>query len=421
MSNTLPTNDVSRRTFIERLAFGTLGVSVLDSNLFSAEVTSKNFGKAKRVIYLYLNGGASHTDTFDPKLLPEINTGVVPVATTGDFQIAGYYPKLATHGKYFSVIRGMTSKTGAHAQGQYLVRTSYAKNSLTVHPAMGALSYWLLGKQHGSIPDNILISGDNDHSRGGYLDKQYYPVNIVNPTEGLRYSKSSVSDAVLNNRMAILDGLNRGFKQNAVLPDVAAYNTFYDETLKLMQSEDLNLFDLNKEDAATRARYGMNQIGQGLLLAKRLIKNNVRYVEVDNGGFDMHNDINTNMTRKAAELDTALDALFSDLATEGLIKDTLVVIATEFGRTPKINVNEGKDHFPAAFSCVLGGMDIGGRAIGKTNETAEKIVERPVSIGEFNATIGHLLGIKHDHIWMSPTNRPFTTGNKEAPIKELVG
>ena len=413
-------NEISRRTFVERLAYGTLGVSILNNDLFAAPTGLNKFGKAKRVIYLYLNGGASHTDTFDPKKLPEINTGVDPIATTGDYQIAGYYPKLAQHGKNFSVIRGMTSKTGAHSQGQYLMRTSYVKNSLTIHPAMGALSYWLLGKQHGTIPHNILISGDPDHSKGGYLDKRYYPINIVNPNEGLRFSKASVSDTIMGNRLAVLDELNRGFKQKFNTPDVNSYNTFYDETLKLMKSQDLNLFDLNKEDKATRDRYGMNQLGQGLLLAKRLIKNNVRYVEVDTGGWDMHNDINTNMTRKGAEVDTALDALFTDLKSEGLINDTLIVIATEFGRTPKINQNDGKDHGPSAFSCVLGGMDIGGFAIGNTGSTGEKVEDRPVTIGEFNSTVGYLLGIKPDYTWMSPSNRPFTTGNKALPIKEFL-
>jgi hypothetical protein len=423
-NNIMPTTQLntteSRREFIQKLAFSTLGVSMLDNLSFGQNVNLPRFKKAKRVIYLYLNGGASHTDTFDPKTLPEINTGINAVKTTGDFEIAGYFPKLAKHGKEFSLIRSMTSRTGAHAQGQYLVRTSYPKNNLIVHPAMGALSYWMLGKQHGSIPDNILISGDTDHSKGGYLDKQFYPLSIVNPNEGLRYGRKSISDQVFNKRMSILNDIDKTFRQSFSLPEVTAYNTFYDETLKLMSSSDLDLFDLNKESKETRERYGMNQLGQGLLLAKRLVKNNVRYVEVDNGGYDMHVDIKENMTRKSAELDTALDALFTDLKAEGLLSETLVVIATEFGRTPKINQNEGKDHFPGAFSCLLGGLDIGGKVIGKTNETAEKILERPVSICEFNATISHLIGIKHDHVWMSNNGRPFTVGNGDKPIHELL-
>jgi hypothetical protein len=157
-----------------------------------------------------------------------------------------------------------------------------------------------------------------------------------------------------------------------------------------------------------------------LLLAKRLIKNNVRFVEVDNGGYDMHVDINDRMADKALELDTALAALFDDLESEGLIKDTLVVIATEFGRTPTVNVNQGRDHSPGAFSCVIGGLDLGGKVIGKTDEKGAKVVDRPVSIGEFNATIGHLIGIKHDHIWTSNTGRPFSTGNNGKPLPELI-
>src|SRR5690606_25063893 len=124
--------------------------------------------------------------------------------------------------------------------------------------------------------------------KGGYLDKQFYPLSIVNPNEGLRYGKRSVSDTVFNKRMQILNDLDKNFRSSYSLPEVNSYNTFYDETIKLMSSSDLDLFDLNKESPETRNRYGMNQLGQGLLLAKRLIKNNVRYVEVDNGGYDMH-------------------------------------------------------------------------------------------------------------------------------------
>lgn len=413
-------NDISRRRFIEQLAYGTLGVSIIDSNISAESSPSKRFGAAKRIIYLYLNGGASHLDTFDPKNNAETSTGIKAIKTTGDFEITEHFPLLAKHGSNFSVIRGMTSKTGAHAQGQYLVRTSYPKNSLTLHPTMGALSYWLLGKQHGSIPDNILISGDTEHSKGGYLDKQFYPLSIVNPTEGLRYGKKSVSDTIFNKRMQILNGLNKGFAQQNKLPDVSSYNTFYDETLKLMGSSDLDLFDLKKEDAATRERYGMNTLGQGLLLAKRLIKNNVRFVEVDNGGYDMHVDINDRMADKAVELDKALAALFDDLSSEGLIQDTLVVIATEFGRTPTVNVNQGRDHSPGAFSCVLGGMGLGGRVIGKTDEKGAKVVDRPVDIGEFNATIAYFLGIKDDSIWHSPNGRPFTVGNGSKTMVEFL-
>jgi hypothetical protein len=324
----------------------------------------------------------------------------------------------------------MTSKTGAHSQGQYLMRTSYAKNSLTIHPAMGATSSYLLGKSHDSIPDNILISGDNDHPREGYLDKKFTPLPIINPNEGLRFSKLSVSESGLNNRLSVLNALDRNFREGYGVKDVNSYNVLYDETLKLLKSEDLDSFDLNKETPENRDRYGRSNFGQGCLLAKRLISRGVRYIEIGDGGWDMHNDISTAMTNKAEYYDKALASLFNDLSESGLLKETLVVIATEFGRTIDsknennllgLNKNEGRDHHPSAFSCLIGGCGLGGKVVGKTDENGQKVVERPTEIGELNATIGHLLGIRHDHIWMSPSNRPFTIGNKSEPIKELIG
>jgi uncharacterized protein (DUF1501 family) len=427
MENNLNLNDgLSRRAFVERIAYSLLGVSAMANPSFAAEQAVGNrFGKAKHVIYIYLSGGASHTDTFDPKTDPLINTGVAPINTKGEFQIAGYFPKLAQHGDKFSVIRSLSSKTGSHEAGQYVVRTSYNKNSLIIHPTLGSLSYYLLGKQHASIPDNILISGDSNNSKGGYLSKQFYPISISNPDEGLRYAKSLVDKTKFNSRYNILNQLDKNFQKTYNNREITAYDVLYDETLKLMNSKDLELFDLNKEDNATKERYGKTQFGSGLLLAKRLIKSGVRYVDVSTGSMDYHSDINQSMTRKSLEMDAALAALFEDLAKEGLIKETLVVIATEFGRTPKINSNQGKDHHPAAFSCVLGGLDLGGRAIGKTADDGSTVKETPISIGEFNSSIGYLLGIKPDRVWTSPPEssapgRPFTIGNGAKPISFIM-
>jgi hypothetical protein len=426
MENLNLNNDISRRAFVEKLAFSTFGLSVL--NTYGVD-TPKLFGKAKHVIYIYNSGGMSHVDTFDPKSKNTINGDVKPIPTTGDFFISEYFPELAKHGNKFSVIRGMTSKTGAHSQGNYLMHTSFAKNSLTIHPAMGALSSYLLGKQHSSIPDNILISGEGDHPREGYLDKKFSPLPIINPNEGLRFSKLSISDSTLNNRLSVLDVLDRNFKKSFGLADVNSYNTLYDETLKLLKSEDLSVFDLAKESPENRDKYGRSNFGQGCLLAKRLISKGIRFVELNDGGWDMHTDIKDNMTKKQEYYDKALGALFSDLTESGLINDTLIVIATEFGRTidnensngnAGLNKNDGRDHHPAAFSCIMGGCGLGGKIVGKTDENGQKVVERAVDIGELNATIGHMLGIKHDHVWMSPANRPFTVGNKSLPIKELI-
>lgn len=417
-------NDISRRQFISKLAYTTFGVSALGV----PEIASaNNFGKAKHVIYIYCNGGLSHLDSFDPKTKLD---GAKPIRTNADFEISEYFPELAKHGDKFSVIRNMTSKSGAHSQASYLMKTSYSKNSLIVHPAVGAVSYNLLGKQHPSIPDNILINGDADHPKGGYFPKKFAPLPIINPNEGLRFSKSSVEKANFGNRLELLKGLDENFRKNYINDDIKSYSELYDETLKLLNSKDLELFDLSKESSVVREKYGKSNFGQGLLLARRLISSGVRFVEVGSSqSFDFHNDIVDSMTRTKDSFDKGLAALFEDLHNTGLIKNTIVVIATEFGRTPFYNEdgklapyskNQGRDHAPGAFSCVIGGMNLGGKVIGQTSELGDKVEGNSYGVGSLNSTIGTLLGIKHDQIWFSPQNRPFKIGNGAEPIKELI-
>lgn len=418
------TNDISRREFVSKLAYTTFGVSLLETPSFAANT---NFGKAKHVIYIYCNGGLSHLDSFDPKTkVPSCKS----IKTNADFEISEYFPELSKHGDKFSVIRNMTSKSGAHAQAEYAMRTSYSKNSLIVHPTVGAISYNLLGKQHSSIPDNILINGGADHPKAGYFPKRFSPLPIVNPNEGLRFSRSSIENAQFNNRLELLKGIDENFRKIYQTEETKSYSELYDETLKLLKSKDLELFDLNKEDAATRDKYGRGNFGQGLLLARRLIASGVRFVEVGSSqSFDFHNDIVDSMNRTKDTFDKGLAALFDDLTKTGLIEDTVIVIATEFGRTPfykedgkflPYSKNGGRDHAPGAFSCVVGGMNLGGKVIGQTSELGDKVEGESYGVGNLNSTIGALLGIKHDQIWFSPQNRPFKIGNSAEPIKELV-
>jgi hypothetical protein len=294
---------------------------------------------------------------------------------------------------------------------------------------MGAVAYSILGKQHETIPDNILISGDSNHPKEGYFPKRFAPLPIVNPSEGLRFSRKSVENSVFDKRLAALNYLNSSFDKNFSNQEILSYSELYDETIKLLSSKDLEVFDLNKEDKNIRDSYGTSTFGQGLLLARRLVESGVRFVEVGLGGWDNHVNISTSMETRAEFVDKGLAFLFSDLKNKGLLDSTLVVVATEFGRTPFYleegkkapwNKNDGRDHWPSAFSCLLGGCEIGGKVVGKTTEFGDKVIERPTSIGELNATIGHLLGIDSKFVWVSPHGRPFTVGNGEKEISELL-
>lgn len=427
-------NEQTRREWAKSVAYSTLGVSILGESIGAVE-KKNNFGRAKHAVIITLSGGISHVDSFDPKENNKINNGVRPIATNvSGITLSQYFPELAKHADKLSLLRGMTSTNGSHEGSTYQLKTSYNRSSLVVHPTIGPIKSFLQGRKHPTLPDTILIGVPGDHPKQGYLGAEYTPLPIINPNEGLRFSKIQTTAENMNSRMKVLDSLNDFFKKTVNTPAIASYTTLYDETMKTLKSKDLEAFDLTKESKETRERYGMDTFGQGCLLATRLINSGISVVEISLGNFDFHNDINDNMARKTPILDKALAALFAELASSGKLKETLVVVESEFGRTPVyrengeisgMNLNRGRDHNPGSFSCIVGGCDLGGKIVGKTDEYGEKIIDRPITFGELNSTIGYLLGINHDQVWLSPIGssspgRPFTIGNGSKPILELL-
>jgi uncharacterized protein (DUF1501 family) len=229
-----------------------------------------------------------------------------------------------------------------------------------------------------------------------------------------------MTDERFNFHRTLAEKLDAPFVEKYDQKNVRAYTDMYDDAIRLMRSRDLAAFDISEEPDGMKERYGRNAFGQGCLLARRLVENGVKFVEVSMGGWDTHNSNFVNVPEKAGELDVALSTLLSDLERRGLLADTLVVLATEFGRTPEINANEGRDHHPQAFSCLLAGGGIrGGQVYGKTDERGAKILENKVRIEDFNATIGYALGLPLDQVLYSPSMRPFTVADKGKPVVEL--
>lgn len=409
----------TRREFILNTAYAGLGVSLIPT---LQAAPSSNGKVAKHIIYVYLAGGMSHLDTFDPKLDPETKGEFSAIKTNVDgMQISEHLPLLANHGDKMAIVRGMTVTTGDHAGAQYLARTSFKKINTIVHPAMGA---WMCNLQddgeHHALPQNILIGGPSDHPGSGWMPKKYSPVPIQDPVRGLDNSKlKDPSD--FNKRIGILAQMNKdASKINN--PAVKSYVEFYDQTVRLLNSKDLECFDITKEPTDKRAKYGDNRFGQGLLLARRLVeKTGAKFIEVTSGGWDTHVNNFQALTTNLATLDQALNALIEDLTASGLMKETLIVLATDFGRTPKINVNNGRDHFPKAFSNVLIGAGIrGGQVYGSTNAQGTEIADKQVSVQEFNATIAAAAGLPIDQILVSGEGRPFTIANKAKPVQDLL-
>lgn len=432
MNNIKRTKDgQTRRAFVSNAAKTFLGVGSMPlfagmANAAMANSTPLNpTAKAKSVIYLYMNGGMSHLDTFDTKPGAETQGPVESIKTSADgVQISEYFPKLADQMHNVAVINSMNSTQGAHAQGRYFMHTSYFLRGTIKHPDMGAWSSMMLGKINPGLPSNIKIGGSSAGLGGGFLESKYAALPIGNPEAGLQHSQllEGITNKRFNKRMRKLKEMNQSFASKFDTKESRAYAAMYDEAVKLMKSEDLKAFDLEQEKADVRDRYGRNPFGQACLLARRLVQHGVRFVEVDNGGWDTHGDNFTRVKEKGAVLDQALASLLADLSSQGLLDSTLIVLATEFGRTPKIHTerDNGRNHYPQAFSCLLAGGGIkGGIKYGKTDAEGREVEEDMVTVPNFNATIATALGLPLEKKVMSPSMRPFTVADKGEPINDL--
>jgi hypothetical protein len=412
---------LSRRQFVEKLAQTTLGVTVLHGTAASAQAISEATnvgGKAKNVIFLQMIGGMTHIDTLDPKEGP--TQGPKPaIKTKADFQLGGTMENLAQYADKITVIRSMTSKTGVHESGQYLIRTGYEQRGTIKHPAMGAWAEHFLGASHKTLPSSVCVNRQPNNGNG-FFPASLSPLPILDPDSGLQNSAPEVDPAKFNKRMALLDKLDSGFRNRFQTEGVKSYTQFYENTVRIMSSEDLKAFSIGDEPEALREKYGRNKFGQGCLLARRLVERGIRYIEVASGGWDMHNNIDEEIDEKGVELDVALAALLSDLQERGLLASTLVVLCSEFGRGPKINGNGGRDHHPKVFSTLLAGGGVkGGFVYGASDKGGFEVADKGVTVQDFLSTIGQALGLPVHEEVMSNSNRPFTVGDKGKPLTEV--
>jgi hypothetical protein len=421
-------DDCSRRDFLALGAKALLGLSVLPllpSSLSAEDPAPAPRPTARNVIYLYMAGGMSHLDTLDPKADKEVAGPVKALPSSADgLQFSEYLPKLAKQGHHCAVVRSMSTTQGAHEQGDYYMHTSYTMRGTIRHPALGAWLSFLSGRTNGTLPANVAIGAGSRHPGAGYLESKYAPLPIGKPEAGLQYSTlpAGIDQAHFDKRMQLLQQVNRDYQASHDLKPVRAYKDLYAEAVQLMNSKDLKAFDISQEPEAIRDAYGEHQFGQGCLLARRLIENDVRFTEVQLGGWDTHDDNFDRVQTQAGILDTALSTLLADLEARGLLDETLVVVATEFGRIPTINPNQGRDHYPKCFSTLLAGGGIkGGTVWGGSDERGANVGKDRVEVPDFNATIAYALGLPLDKVVIAPSGRPFTVADKGKPITGLFG
>ncbi|MEN9991982.1 MAG: hypothetical protein RLZZ224_1684 [Verrucomicrobiota bacterium] len=423
-------DEFTRRQFLANAARTYLGVHLFPmfgaSIAEAAPASASQVAKAKHIIYLFMSGGMSHLDTFDPKPKKKDVMGKTTTIASAadDIQLGHYLTHTSKVMDKVAVINSMTSIQGAHEQGAYVMHTSYNMRGTIKHPSLGSWVMKLGGRINQDIPGFVSIDTPSDHSGGGFFGAKYAAAPIGSPQEGLQDSQrvGAVSKENFDRRLSLADKLNQKFHGRYANADVRAYQDLYQEAIRLMNSKDLKAFHLDEESEATKKLYGPGRFAQGCLLARRLVEHGVRFVEVQLGGWDTHYDNFTAVEGRCREFDQAYAALITDLEKRGKLQDTLVVVATEFGRTPEIKTEhkEGRDHHPSAYTCLLAGGGIkGGYKHGETDATGNRVKKDPVTVQDFNATIAKAMGLPHDLVIMSPSKRPFKIADKGTPVDDV--
>jgi hypothetical protein len=413
-------DDLERREFIAGIAKASLGVSVLPALAGAAETPS---GKvlphtAKNVIFVYMAGGMPHVDTFDPKTNSEVKGQSSPIKTSAaGVQVSNFLPEIAKQADKMAILRGMSTKTGDHAGGNYLMHTAFKSRPGISHPQLGSWAQFFLGRPSKTMPASVVVGGGNPGP--GFFPPDHSPFPIGDPSKGIRELLPKIDRKRFDHRVELARKFGGVFEQRFPNKDVNSYSQFYDETVKFFDDSTVSAFNINKESAKTRALYGDSKFGKGLLLARRLVEHSVRYVEVQLGGWDgQHNGLEIG-ARKAGELDGPFAALLADLDARGLLGETMVVLTTEFGRTPKVSKRGGRDHFPKAFSAVLAGGGVnGGQVIGETDAKATEIKSDKFGPEDLHSTIAYALGLNIEERIHGSGGRPFFVGNRGKVIKK---
>ena len=420
-------DEFNRRQFVTQLAKTCLGVGMLPLvgsyvNTPCAAITPHSRARAQHVIYLNMSGAMSHIDTFDPKPGTTSQGPVQPIATNVDgIQLSEFLPNIASQMHNAALVRSVVTSQGAHEQASYLMHTSYQKRGTISHPTFGSWVSKLAGSINSTIPNHVKIGGGGPGA--GYLESRHNPVPIGNPKSGLANSK--LAEYIDNNRfdarLNAISKMNGTFTEHFPQKQVRAYTDLYKDAVKLMKSSDIQAFDIAQEPENMTAMYGDSNFGQGCMLARRLVEHGVRYVEVTRGGWDTHDDCFSRVADNCLDIDKAIGALLRDLDRRGLLNTTLVVLTSEFGRTPNINPRDGRDHWPNAFSAMFAGAGIkGGTLYGQSDELGKRVVENPAKPEDLNATIAKLLGLATQDIHYSPSGRPFKVAHDGTPIMDII-
>jgi uncharacterized protein (DUF1501 family) len=379
--------------------------------------------KPKSLVFLWLAGGPSHLDTFDPK--PGTQVGgpfkAIPTAIPG-VSFSEHLPRLAAAGKDLVVIRSMTSREGSHSRASFLLHTGYVPNPTVKYPSLGAVVSHEKGASDFDLPNFVSLGGPSEGP--GVFGPPHAPFVVRakpgQPIENLRYFRK-VDAARFEDRLKLVEAMDEAIAAAGAAAEAEGHQAVLRKATRLVQSPLVKAFEIAKEPEAVLRAYGQSDFGLRCLMARRLVEAGVRVVEVELTGWDTHQDNFTRSKKLMHDLDPALAHLVQDLKERGLLDSTLVLCLGEFGRTPRINPSDGRDHHPAAFSVAMAGGGIrAGQVVGVTDEEGRTVKDRPVQVPDLFATVLSLMGIDPTTLYTA-SDRPITLANKGKVIKEITG
>lgn len=422
---------LNRRTFLHVGAIGALGLT-LDQylRLQAAEPAAKK-PKAEACIHIFLPGGAAHQESWDPKPNAPVEyrgqMGTVKTKLEGEV-FNECLTKTAALADQITVCRAMTHGEAAHERGTHNMFTGYRPSPAIKFPSIGSVVSHELGVRNNLPPYVAVPSMPAQDAGSGYLSSSFAPFSLgSDPANGgFRVQDLALPGNVTNDRFTarknMLDAVNAHFAGKEKSDNLEAMDTFYQRAYGLIASEKArDAFDINKEDGKLRDAYGRNAAGQRMLMARRLVESGVRFVTLTYGGWDLHGGIAPGTKSQLPQFDQAFATLITDLKSRGLFDSTLIMISSEFGRTPKINATAGRDHWPKVFSVVLAGGGIKkGLIYGKSDATASEPDEDGLTVEDLAHTVYHCLGIDADKKLMSPGNRPIDIVREGKTRKDLL-
>ena len=395
----------------------------------SAQAANKRSAeRPKSLITLWMNGGMSQLETWDPHPDSEVGGDTKSIVTSQPgLEISDFLPQMAEQMHNVTLIRSMTSLEGDHARGSAFVKTGYRLEPTLVYPALGAIAAHELPDPLVEIPQHVSLGADNHFPRGGYLGNEWDAFRVFNPGRSMTNMSAGISESRMNNRKTGLDFLGEQFTRNRPSADK---DTLHSETirraLKMMSSDQLKAFEIDEEPTPVQTAYGDSRFGRGCLVARRLVEVGVRSVEVSLNGFDTHVNNHNGQKTQADVLDPAFATLLHELQNRDLLDSTVVLLISEFGRTPRINNGGGRDHHPHWFSCVVaGGGFRKGIVIGATpkvhvdDKQAKPKPDDPITVPDLYSTIMHTMGIPWNDEFITPIGRPIRYSDGQ-PLARLL-